>query len=106
MLNSFNNFQKISMTPGDQKHIMEVSLFESGEVILKIWDDEVYNFKEDYIKFHVEHLIYPNKVSKHKCFQLLYCIHASVLFKYKLCNVYGLNLKMIKFYINSNFKNW
>lgn len=50
------------MTPGDQKHIMEVSLFESGEIILKIWDDEVYHFKEDYIKFHVEHLIYPNKV--------------------------------------------
>jgi len=51
------------MTPGDQKHIMEVSLFESGEVILKVWDDGVYHFKEDYIKFHVEHLIYPNKVS-------------------------------------------
>jgi len=50
------------MTPGDQKHIMDVSLFESGEVILKIWDDGVYHFKEDYIKFHVEHLIYPNKV--------------------------------------------
>lgn len=50
------------MTPGDQKHIMEVSLFESGEVILKVWDDAVYHFKEDYIKFHVEHLIYPNKV--------------------------------------------
>uniref|UniRef100_A0A2S2NUW2 Nuclear pore membrane glycoprotein n=2 Tax=Schizaphis graminum TaxID=13262 RepID=A0A2S2NUW2_SCHGA len=54
---------KISMTPGDQKHIMEVSLFESGEVILKVWDDGVYHFKEDYIKFHVEHLIYPNKAT-------------------------------------------
>lgn len=54
---------KISMTPGDQKHIMDVSLFESGEVILKIWDDGVYHFKEDYIKFHVEHLIYPNKAT-------------------------------------------
>lgn len=52
------------MTPGDQKNTMEVSLFESGEIILKIWDDEVDHFKEDYIKFHVEHLIYPNKVCK------------------------------------------
>lgn len=54
---------KISMTPGNQKHIMDVSLFESGEVILKIWDDGVHHFKEDYIKFHVEHLIYPNKAT-------------------------------------------
>ncbi|VVC36046.1 Invasin/intimin cell-adhesion fragments,Bacterial Ig-like, group 2 [Cinara cedri] len=54
---------KISMTPGNQKHIMDVSLFESGEIILKIWDDGVYHFKEDYIKFHVEHLIYPNKAA-------------------------------------------
>lgn len=59
----FNFKKKISMTPGDQKNIMEVSLFESGEVILKVWDDGVYHFKEDYIKFHVEHLIFPNKVS-------------------------------------------
>lgn len=46
---------------------MEVSLFESGEVILKIWDESVHNFKEDYIKFHVEHLIYPNKVCIFEC---------------------------------------
>lgn len=62
------------MTPGDQKHIMEVSLFESGEVILKIWDDRVYHFKEDYIKFHVEHLIYPNKVCKLVNLSLSHCI--------------------------------
>lgn len=52
----------MSMTPGDQKNEMEVSLFESGEVILKIWDNGAQHFKEDYIKFNVEHLIYPNQV--------------------------------------------
>lgn len=63
---------------------MEVSLFESGEVILKIWDDGVHHFKEDYIKFHVEHLIYPNKVCIFE-FNLLYikCIkYAYIYFNY------------------------
>lgn len=60
------------MTPGDKKkQIMEVSLFESDEVVLKIWDDSVDYFNVDYIKFHVEHLVCPYKVCKLK-YNLLY----------------------------------
>ncbi|XP_050442398.1 nuclear pore membrane glycoprotein 210-like [Adelges cooleyi] len=60
---STNHQNQISMTPGNLKNSMQVSLFESGEVILKIWDDGVQHFKEDYIKFNVEHLIYPNQAT-------------------------------------------
>ncbi|XP_050431098.1 nuclear pore membrane glycoprotein 210-like [Adelges cooleyi] len=62
MMFTTNYRNRVKVTPGKQKNTLKVSLFESGEMMLKVWyGDSEHHSNEDYLKFSVTHLIYPNR---------------------------------------------
>lgn len=56
-----NRFDKIHVTRGNVNGSLYASLAGSGSTVLKVWDEIIPYHSEDYVKFSVEHLMFPDK---------------------------------------------
>lgn len=52
---------QVHVTRGNVNGSLFAGLAGSGNTILKVWDEIIPYHSEDYIKFNVEHLMYPDK---------------------------------------------
>ncbi|XP_075220860.1 nucleoporin 210 [Lycorma delicatula] len=56
-----NRFDKVHVARGNVNGSLFASLVGSGNTVLKVWDDAVPYHSKDYIKFNIEHLMFPDK---------------------------------------------
>ncbi|RZF35031.1 hypothetical protein LSTR_LSTR009623 [Laodelphax striatellus] len=56
-----NRFDKMHLKRGLVNGTLSASLVSCGNTVLKVWDDTIPHHSKDYVKFPVEHLMYPDK---------------------------------------------
>ncbi|XP_039276668.1 nuclear pore membrane glycoprotein 210 [Nilaparvata lugens] len=56
-----SRFDKMHLKRGLVNGTLSASLVGSGNTVLKVWDDTIPHHSKDYVKFPVEHLMYPDK---------------------------------------------